>query len=45
MSIYVLDWIKEDLKKEGKTLNQFSLLELKDKLDYYKITYLSEVIR
>lgn len=44
MSIYVLDWIKEDLIKEGKTLNQFSLLELKDKLQQYKSTYLKEEV-
>lgn len=44
MSIYVLDWIKEDLEKEGKALNQFSLLDLKDKLEQYKNTYIKEEV-
>lgn len=42
MSIYVLDWIKEDLEKEGKYLNQFTLLDLKDKLEQYKNNYIKE---
>ena len=41
MSIYVLDWIKEDLKKSGDDLRNYSLLEIKEKLNDYKAQYLT----
>ena len=40
MSIYVLDWIKEDLKAKGEDLKDYSLLDLKDLLNEYKSKYL-----
>lgn len=40
MSIYVLDWIKEDLKAKGEDLRDYSLLDLKDLLNEYKGKYL-----
>lgn len=40
MSIYVLDWIKEDLKAKGEDLRDYYLLDLKDLLNEYKGKYL-----
>ena len=40
MRIYVLDWIKEDLKAKGEDLKDYSLLDLKDLLNEYKSKYL-----
>lgn len=36
MSIYVLEWIKEDLAKEGKDLKDFKLIDIKNRLKEYK---------
>lgn len=40
MSIYVLAWIKEDLKARGEDLKDYSLIEIKDLLNEYKNKYL-----
>lgn len=40
MSIYVLDWIKEDLNANGENLEDYSLLEIKNLLNEYKYKYL-----
>lgn len=40
MSIYVLDWIKEDLNKKGEDLKDYSLLQIKPLLNKYKEQYL-----
>lgn len=39
MSIYVLDWIKEDLKEQGKRLEDYKLIELKNLLEDYNDKY------
>ena len=35
MSIYILHWIKEDLEKQGQTLNGYKLIEIKDMITDY----------
>lgn len=39
MSIHVLEWIKEDLEKQGKSLNGYTLLDIKDLLLEYNYKY------
>ena len=39
MSIYVLEWIKEDLIKVGDDLENYTLKELKPLLDYYNLKF------
>lgn len=40
MTIYVLDWIKDDLLKQGDNIANYTLLELKDILNQYKERFL-----
>lgn len=39
MSIHILHWIKEDLEKEGKGLNDYTLIDIQSLLENYKIKY------
>ena len=39
MSIYVLEWIKEDLKANGDNIKNYTLKELKPLLDYYNLKF------
>lgn len=35
MSIHILHWIKEDLEKQGKSLDSYKLVEIKSLLQEY----------
>lgn len=39
MSIYVLEWIKEDLKANGDNIKNYTLQELKPLLEYYNYKF------
>lgn len=39
MSIYILDWIKEDLELKGDKLSNYCLLELKPLIEEYNKKY------
>lgn len=39
MSIHILQWIKEDLEKQGKSLDNYKLVELKSLLQEYNNKY------
>lgn len=39
MSIYILQWIKEDLEKQGKKLGNYKLVEIKYLLQEYNNIY------
>lgn len=39
MSIHILQWIKEDLEKQGKSLDNYKLVELKALLQEYNNKY------
>ena len=39
MSIHILHWIKEDLEKEGKRLEDYTLIDIQSLLKDYKNKY------
>lgn len=39
MSIHILQWIKEDLEKQGKGLQDYTLIELQSVLQEYNNKY------
>ena len=39
MSIHILHWIKEDLQKEGKRLEDYTLIDIQSLLEDYKNKY------
>lgn len=39
MSIYVLDWIKEDLAAKGESLESYTLLDIKDMMHQYNVEF------
>lgn len=39
MSIYILHWIKEDLERQGKRLEDYTLVELQSLLEDYNNKY------
>lgn len=39
MTIHILHWIKEDLKEQGKRLEDYKLIELKNLLEDYNEKY------
>lgn len=39
MNIHILHWIKEDLEGQGKRLEDYKLIEIKDLLEDYNIKY------
>lgn len=39
MSIYVLEWINEDLNKIGDSIENYTLKELKPLLEYYNYKF------
>lgn len=39
MSIYVLEWIKEDLEQQGKDFKNYKLTDLKELLKEYNLRF------
>lgn len=39
MNIHILHWIKEDFEKEGKRLEDYTLIDIQSLLEDYKIKY------